>query len=1045
MSRNVHVYWLPKNTVAVHTTDRMYDNQIYVSPNVSTAPNAHQLLHLNDLYSDPISPFDCHTLRFSSNAHPFLGFSIPDITFNCKLLEPLKHTAQSLPVVVDDRGLYQLQPSLCIQWFNLEYDLVLMNHELMTKLDIQYVGSPFRLPSQYKFQEARPQRHQVQKIALEARDAFRPIIAHTSWLIAMLHPIGKPFDLLNEEWCLQMMREQHSTAQWFHELADSPIATFTRQVGRIGVVVTLDCSYLKFIPAFIQANVPVWFVWNHPMHYANTPCAIHLPHRDLVIAAKERTERSTSPATTFVNANQAQSTTSAMAFMKAPLAQHNASSATPLAEAPEPEPGSRQKKGESVFQFITRYEEENKSKAARESPQEREARLAREKAQSSFPLPGKKGPKVWSWEQDGAFWVRTYMSRAEVDLRWGDIPNEHLKYNAFRNEWDYCEAFDPEAEPPADEYDEELHDFYLHGEKATSVEGTSIPEAIVPSTENPVKPIAEVGAIPGAEASNMQTDTPLDEVAAQGSTGGERCEPMSVERNSIPEDAVIPSAENPATGIAEQDAIPSVEASDMQTDTPVEVPAEGSTSGERCEPMSVERSSIPEDAITPSAENPATGIAEQDAIPSVEASDMQTDTPLDEVSANGSIGGGGCKLQTDGLLRSYIAPPLVGSPPVLERLEDILRFRCGFHGHPGSTDIVETPVIPLRAWQNAGQAPMPRPNDDQTWRTTRRALSDTTSEWKSDEFKNAQVMEFVRLVSSSERVPPALWDMDVDSVDPIQAVGKHASIRPIKLGSRTVYDIIPHAAENTDEPSWKLVVEDATTALECVRAAPPDTTRQSLAEFFFITGRPFRTLRCAPPTDPIPALPVRSLGSRPQNFLASAIDLRAYEYRRGRFLKSDRARAAALHGGIVWRLTMESFTREQISDGPTDLATSLYNRMDGESDGAWDDQLSEEELDLICGVYKVHTGACCSSSLNQRMELNLCFYHRPPSICRSTGTCFLVAKAFHLDEKFYERRPVDCHQRDLVSKQDEEAGHGADAGHEPARTPEDPKTVGRVT
>ncbi|KZP26418.1 hypothetical protein FIBSPDRAFT_732308 [Athelia psychrophila] len=106
----------------------------------------------------------------------------------------------------------------------------------------------------------------------------------------------------------------------------------------------------------------------------------------------------------------------------------------------------------------------------------------------------------------------------------------------------------------------------------------------------------------------------------------------------------------------------------------------------------------------------------------------------------------------------------------------------------------------------------------------------------------------------------------------------------------------------------------------------------------------------------LPALSQGGLGSRPSGFEPSMLDLRAYEYRRGKFLQSDRARAAALRGGIVWRLAMESFTREQILDGPTDLATSLYARMDGESEGAWDDQLSDEELDLICGVYKVYTG-----------------------------------------------------------------------------------------
>ena len=65
-----------------------------------------------------------------------------------------------------------------------------------------------------------------------------------------------------------------------------------------------------------------------------------------------------------------------------------------------------------------------------------------------------------------------------------------------------------------------------------------------------------------------------------------------------------------------------------------------------------------------------------------------------------------------------------------------------------------------------------------------------------------------------------------------------------------------------------------------------------------------------------------------------------------------------MRGGIVWRLAMETIgdhAEDLVGHGPSDDVLRfgtphLYNG--GEY---WDDDITEAEMDLICGVYKLYS------------------------------------------------------------------------------------------
>ena len=67
----------------------------------------------------------------------------------------------------------------------------------------------------------------------------------------------------------------------------------------------------------------------------------------------------------------------------------------------------------------------------------------------------------------------------------------------------------------------------------------------------------------------------------------------------------------------------------------------------------------------------------------------------------------------------------------------------------------------------------------------------------------------------------------------------------------------------------------------------------------------------------------------------------------------------------MWRLAME-FSQSPIDVllGPSDSMTQNGHPFSNANNSYWDDHLSEEELDLICGVYQVYIGMASLFSFN---------------------------------------------------------------------------------
>ncbi|KAJ6608089.1 hypothetical protein B0H10DRAFT_1816629, partial [Mycena sp. CBHHK59/15] len=96
------------------------------------------------------------------------------------------------------------------------------------------------------------------------------------------------------------------------------------------------------------------------------------------------------------------------------------------------------------------------------------------------------------------------------------------------------------------------------------------------------------------------------------------------------------------------------------------------------------------------------------------------------------------------------------------------------------------------------------------------------------------------------------------------------------------------------------------------------------------------------------------LGFRPARYQPSEIDYVVYEQLRDAFLQSPRGRAARFAGGIIGRLARRVVNDDIACLGPTaDVFDNGVRFWDGQSSTAyWDDDLTTQEIDLICGVYQ---------------------------------------------------------------------------------------------
>ncbi|KAK0477943.1 hypothetical protein IW261DRAFT_1565740 [Armillaria novae-zelandiae] len=96
----------------------------------------------------------------------------------------------------------------------------------------------------------------------------------------------------------------------------------------------------------------------------------------------------------------------------------------------------------------------------------------------------------------------------------------------------------------------------------------------------------------------------------------------------------------------------------------------------------------------------------------------------------------------------------------------------------------------------------------------------------------------------------------------------------------------------------------------------------------------------------------------PYRMKGSELDMEDYSSYMGRhcqLFKTNEILCAALkHGGLIWRLAIEEVPEDYVITGPRNRVTQIGGFLHtAEGNELWDEMLMEDQINVICGVYKV--------------------------------------------------------------------------------------------
>jgi hypothetical protein len=125
-------------------------------------------------------------------------------------------------------------------------------------------------------------------------------------------------------------------------------------------------------------------------------------------------------------------------------------------------------------------------------------------------------------------------------------------------------------------------------------------------------------------------------------------------------------------------------------------------------------------------------------------------------------------------------------------------------------------------------------------------------------------------------------------------------------------------------------------------------------------GIRFLTLKPLLPTIQTTVRTTRALiPIRVKDYAFNDSDYHSYVLERARILSSPRGRAALLEGGIIGRIAKEHLGHDRAVHGPSTAVTvhrQGFSFRDSAGITYWDDRLTDDEINNICGLYRCYTG-----------------------------------------------------------------------------------------
>ncbi|KAL0061150.1 hypothetical protein AAF712_012020 [Marasmius tenuissimus] len=980
--------------------------------------------HVDVSTINPDSIFSAKQLNWFDPTRPYLPF-IPRfdaIMRHHPAFRTLAYQYGRFPIVQVTAGQHRLDPNVAASWDTLERwlrnmatQLHLLGDPPSTLIPKDFQPWPYPSRSGYlTFQSTHPN---IQHMAARTRDSFLPLIAHCSLLLFWCHERCQKIndDGVAFEW-LTLIKDENKSGEeaqqqhrsWISELLHSFVGD--ADILRIGTILDgtkTDCP--NWLWHLRRVNMPVYIYWGYLDELSGSP--LTSPTADYGPWAPRTDEKyvrlyNLAPKNTDIDdlhktvATNSFTTPHLSPFPSLdPIALQTEIMSIPLF------PRSGQLPGECIHAYLQRQKGKHKELSADESLLHRQQRLKREQDYAKKPCPGKRGPRIWYWENaDHDFRVRTLMSREEGSHIWARYGFNQKRYDSFQNCWDISSELDDDyddydlSDGEADERSNAIPTASLDMESSEScIESSTAVDPLLiqrdshdtrPNSTNDTQPHSQpCNAIESSETYHAQDNNEVLLLISDAVPSNRTS--MRIQQNMGNAAKTVSHTEQRLS----QERIDS----DTSTDSITKTTTTRYHSPYSSEAMDEDNNTDDEELewkIMMSLRNPPSFIPNSDNILTVTPQEVVERLILTEEDAEGF---------------EY---------EFNYSMEDIAKQVYGFTGEP-----FNVPEHLTTDWNIAQEA-----FGNGRWMDNE--MNASFKEYEPLPFTKNQLRGFLQMIQDNPIPLPWITSPTIPSLDIHQTLSD-IHRKDLWYFNVTLRDLNDGLYYHLQWPktSLSILVHDPVTILRLVRrgkaAAYTDT-----AAFLFQEGIAFQTLAAGPipQCDRDEVHTVEETFETKQDFKgprlgyvyerrkADAHDFSTYRFARNEFLRGQNGRAAGLAGGVIGRIAKEVLNEEDVIHGPEVPRVFSEGKcfFTHEGIGYWDNVLTEEEIDLICGVYYFTTDHTRDYGHEKYLSSHRSWFPRPTSFNASTFNIGFWSKDC---EKWYRHRirMAKTDQADLLS------------------------------
>ena len=468
------------------------------------------VVSLNNSSLPKLSARSHHQPAFFDDSEIWKAFLPKNGVFNAPLFDRFDLTGPQILEAVVQLGpdTFSLPETIISSWSHLENALLdVAYHSLAThpkSSSIPPITWP-RSPHECGYRRTHRSPIIVLRSALRSQEAFHPLCAVVTFILSLWTKSDSlraaPFR--SAYWLLTHRFDAPLQPSWIDQFSRTHVCNIT-PAFRAGCFVNPYTScWGPWLSNFVRAGIQVWVVWgrdvlNFKPSFSSQHCKFFepfLPPLEVIQKAKSTFEESNAlhlrspfvpawvptrdpaPFTPsaasveqlrlpFVAADSPiqhpiEPSTSSVELPPSPAPSVAPQPPTLAAEAPQPPPNSRQRRGEALVDFLNRLAEGKRKSEALETSSETQSRIDREISATKKGY--SKSSTVFQWEEIQGHYLRVKVDRIEIPGLWNDFPASRRVFHSHLNEWDLCPPIPPFSEILTQEdltemqqYDDEL-------------------------------------------------------------------------------------------------------------------------------------------------------------------------------------------------------------------------------------------------------------------------------------------------------------------------------------------------------------------------------------------------------------------------------------------------------------------------------------------------------------------------------------------------------------------------------------------------------------